>query len=62
MLLGWPWHVLHFTGHGDFDPDKDEGVLALTDIGHVCPRSLPEGHSGRERQSSFRLPLVFVEG
>ena len=30
MLLAGPWHVLHFTGHGDFDPDRDEGVLALT--------------------------------
>lgn len=23
------WHVLHFVGHGDFDPGRDEGVLAL---------------------------------
>jgi len=30
MLLVGPWHVLHFIGHGDFDPDRDEGVLALT--------------------------------
>jgi WD40 repeat protein len=30
MLLAGPWHVLHFTGHGDFDPLKDEGMLALT--------------------------------
>jgi WD40 repeat protein len=29
MLLSGPWHVLHFIGHGDFDPDRDEGVLAL---------------------------------
>jgi hypothetical protein len=29
MLLAGPWHVLHFIGHGDFDPDRDEGVLAL---------------------------------
>lgn len=29
MLLGGSWHVLHFIGHGDFDPDRDEGVLAL---------------------------------
>ena len=37
---GLPWeamydqstrgYVLHFVGHGDFDPDRDEGVLALT--------------------------------
>ena len=29
MLLDGPWHVLHFIGHGDFDPERDEGVLAL---------------------------------
>ena len=29
MLLAGPWHVLHFIGHGDFDPDRDEGILAL---------------------------------
>ncbi|MGH8898138.1 MAG: CHAT domain-containing protein, partial [Egibacteraceae bacterium] len=25
------WHVLHFIGHGGFDPATDEGVLALAD-------------------------------
>ena len=30
LLLDGEWHVLHFIGHGDFDPDQDEGVLALT--------------------------------
>jgi hypothetical protein len=29
-LMAGPWHVLHFIGHGDFDPSRDEGVLALT--------------------------------
>ena len=29
VLLDGEWHVLHFIGHGDFDPDRDEGVLAL---------------------------------
>jgi CHAT domain/WD domain, G-beta repeat len=29
-LLGGSWHVVHFIGHGDFDPGRDEGVLALT--------------------------------
>ena len=29
LLLDGEWHVLHFIGHGDFDPDRDEGVLAL---------------------------------
>jgi CHAT domain/TIR domain/WD domain, G-beta repeat len=30
LLLDGEWHVLHFIGHGDFDPELDEGVLALT--------------------------------
>jgi roadblock/LC7 domain-containing protein len=30
LLLDQVWHVLHFIGHGDFDPGRDEGVLALT--------------------------------
>jgi CHAT domain/WD domain, G-beta repeat len=30
ILLSGTWHVIHFIGHGDFDPDRDEGVLALT--------------------------------
>jgi WD40 repeat protein len=28
-LLGDPWHVLHFIGHGTFEPGLDEGALAL---------------------------------
>jgi formylglycine-generating enzyme required for sulfatase activity len=26
-----PWHVFHFVGHGGFDRQSDEGVIALTD-------------------------------
>jgi WD40 repeat protein len=29
LLLDTEWHVLHFTGHGDFDSSRDEGMLAL---------------------------------
>jgi hypothetical protein len=29
MLLGGQWHVVHFIGHGDFDPRRDEGIIAL---------------------------------
>ncbi len=31
LLLSEEWHVVHFIGHGDFDPDRDEGVLVLVD-------------------------------
>lgn len=32
-LLSDHWHVLHFVGHGDYDPTTDQGVLALVGPG-----------------------------
>jgi hypothetical protein len=29
LLLEGPWHVVHYIGHGGFDPVRDEGVLTL---------------------------------
>jgi DNA-binding beta-propeller fold protein YncE len=29
-LIRGQWHIVHFIGHGDFDPAQDQGVLALT--------------------------------
>lgn len=26
-----PWHIFHFIGHGSFDPQADEGAIALAD-------------------------------
>lgn len=26
-----PWHIFHFIGHGGFDPNTDEGLIALAD-------------------------------
>jgi hypothetical protein len=28
-LLSNQWHVLHFIGHGEYDPTSDQGVIAL---------------------------------
>lgn len=42
MLMNGPWHVIHFIGHGSFDPDDDEGVLVL------------EGEDGRSHVVSAR--------
>jgi hypothetical protein len=30
-LLTGTWHIFHFVGHGGFDPEHDEGFIALTD-------------------------------
>jgi hypothetical protein len=29
LLMDGEWHVLHYIGHGSFDPGRDDGVLAL---------------------------------
>lgn len=28
-LLSGTWHILHFIGHGEYDPSSDQGVIAL---------------------------------
>lgn len=30
-MLSGTWHVLHFIGHGDYDPRSDQGVIVLVD-------------------------------
>ena len=30
-MCGGPWHIFHFIGHGGFDRDTDEGLIALAD-------------------------------
>src|SRR5207237_1428451 len=30
-MLEGPWHIFHFIGHGGFNPDTNEGVIALED-------------------------------
>src|SRR5215211_7913286 len=30
-MRGGPWHIFHFIGHGGFDPDTEEGAIALAD-------------------------------
>jgi hypothetical protein len=29
-MRGGPWHIFHFIGHGGFDPETEEGALALS--------------------------------
>lgn len=50
-LLDGPWHVLHFIGHGDYDPGRDEGVLALTrDDGRPDPVEASRPHRSRRHR------------
>jgi DivIVA domain-containing protein len=60
MLLEGPWHVVHYIGHGDFDPVRDEGILALVaDNGrahHVAAHRLVD----LLRQASPMPRLIFL--
>jgi len=29
IMRSGPWHIIHFIGHGGFDPNNDEGLIAL---------------------------------
>ena len=44
LLLSDQWHIIHFVGHGDFDLDSGEGVLAF--VG-------PDGRSDLVEASRF---------
>lgn len=58
-LLGGPWHVFHFVGHGGFSADADEGFIAL-----VSPDGSTERLGARELgrllndHPSLRLALL----
>jgi hypothetical protein len=58
-LMGEPYHVLHFMGHGDFDAETGEGVLVFEDASRqsvpVSSRTLAEALKG-----SRWLRLVFL--
>jgi hypothetical protein len=54
-----PWHIFHFIGHGDYDPIRDEGLIALAnEAGYSRPlraedlAQLLKGH--------FHLRLVLL--
>ena len=44
-----PWHIFHFIGHADFDPQSAEGVIALESA---------EGRAHLVRASDFRTLLA----
>src|SRR5260370_19587175 len=41
-----PWHIFHFIGHGRFNSNTDEGLIALVDDGRKA-RNLRATHLGR---------------
>ncbi|HEY7350483.1 MAG TPA: FHA domain-containing protein [Ktedonobacterales bacterium] len=58
-MWGGPWHIFHFIGHGGFNPDTNEGVLALADE-HGKTHLLNATELGRllADHTSLRLALL----
>src|SRR3712207_4283142 len=54
-----PWHIFHFVGHGGFDPETEEGAIALTrEAGHKD--LLRATALARLLDDHFSLRLVFL--
>lgn len=54
------WHVLHFIGHGGFDRQSGEGVLAMVDSDHPDKHFVPATVLGRILDENRQLRLVFL--
>jgi CHAT domain-containing protein len=58
-MRGGPWHVFHFIGHGGFDAQADEGLIALADE-QGQPHYLRATHLGRLLADHRSLRLVVL--
>lgn len=54
-----PWHIFHFIGHGRFNSNTDEGLIALVDEGGKA-RNLSATHLGRLLTDHSSLRLVVL--
>ena len=54
-----PWHEFHFIGHGSYDPDRDEGLIALADSADRA-RLLRATELARLLDDHFPLRLVLL--
>jgi CHAT domain-containing protein len=54
-----PWHIFHFIGHGGFDHDTDEGLIALKDD-EGRAQILSATHLGRLLADHRTLRLVVL--
>ncbi len=54
-----PWHVFHYIGHGDFDPEAGEGLLLFADE-HGATQPMPATMLGRLFSGHTSLRLAFL--
>lgn len=58
-MCGGPWHVFHYIGHGGFNPNTDEGFIALADQqGHKHHSSASQLSRLLADHTSLRLVLL----
>jgi CHAT domain len=60
LLLAAPWHVIHFVGHGEFDPARDAGVLYLTCEDGSADPVQASSFAGLLRQARPMPPLIVL--
>jgi beta-lactam-binding protein with PASTA domain/CHAT domain-containing protein len=58
-MLHGTWHVFHFIGHGDFNPSREEGAIALSDE-EGQKRLLGARNLANLLTDQFSLRLVFL--
>ncbi|HYU71271.1 MAG TPA: CHAT domain-containing protein, partial [Ktedonobacteraceae bacterium] len=58
-MRGGPWHIFHFIGHGGFDANTDEGLIALKEATGTV-RYLSASHLGRLLADHRSLSLVVL--
>jgi len=56
---GAPYHIVHFDGHGQYDPEKAVGVLCFERVDGKT--DLVEGQELGALLSRFQVPLVLLE-
>jgi uncharacterized membrane protein HdeD (DUF308 family) len=55
-----PWHVFHFVGHGDFDPNSGKGRLAFSNETTGRQEVLAAKHLARLLDDHYGLRLAFL--
>lgn len=59
-MWGGPWHIFHFVGHGDFDPNSGEGRIAFSNGPTGYQEVLAARHFARLLDDHHDLRLAFL--
>ncbi len=59
-MWGGPWHIFHFVGHGDFEPNSGEGRVAFSNETTGYQEVLAARHLARLLDDHHDLRLAFL--